>query len=235
MSLIETSCPKCNKKIFLDLEEIVSDSSSRPIKCSQCGNEFIFGFDADIKPVFEDAPNPAPAHKSNITKTADISKSANSTKAANYVYTTEILPKKKMKLVKKIVKKKVKKQHQKANRKVLIVEDTRLTREQIGDLFEETVTNVVMVERAEEGFKSIKESMPDLLIVDLVLPKMSGIDFLNTVLKYIKAEKIIIFTGTMGLHTDIFDSGMEGITLIQKEDADSYEELQYKGFKILGL
>jgi CheY-like chemotaxis protein len=232
MSLIETSCPKCDKTIFLDLEEIVSDSSSRPIKCSQCGNEFIFGFDADIKPVVEDAPKPTPT--SNTAPTADISKSA-STKAANYSINTKVPPKKKTKLVKKIVKKMVKKQPKKANNKVLVIEDSRLTREQIGDLFEETVTDVVKVERAEDGFKSIKERMPDLLIVDLVLPKMSGIDFLNTVLKYVKAEKIIIFTATMGMHTDIFDSGMEGVTLIQKEDADSYEELQYKGLKILGL
>ncbi len=233
MSLIETSCPKCDKTIFLDLEEIVSDSSSRPIKCSQCGNKFIFGFDADIKPVVEDAPKPIPT--SNIAPTADTSKSASSTEAANYTISTKVPPKKKTKLVKKIVKKMVKKQPKKANKKVLIIEDSRLTREQIGDLFEETVTDVVKVERAEDGFKSMKEGLPDLLIVDLVLPKMSGIDFLNTALKYVKAEKIIIFTATMGMHTDIFDSGMEGVTLIQKEDADSYEELQYKGFKILGL
>ena len=234
MSLIETSCPKCDKTIFLDLEEIVSDSSSRPIKCSQCGNEFIFGFDADIKPVAEDVPTPAPAPTSNIAQTADMSKSAG-TKVANDANSSEAPPKKKMKLVRKIVKKKVKKQHQKAKRKVLIIEDVSLTREQIGDLFEETVTDVVKVERAEAGFKSIKEGMPDLLIVDLVLPKMSGIDFLNTVLKHVKPEKIIIFTGTMGMHTDIFDSGMEGVTLIQKEGADSYEDLQSRGLKILGL
>jgi CheY-like chemotaxis protein len=209
MSLIETNCPNCTKKIFLDLEEIVAESSSRPIKCSQCGTEFIFGFDADAAPVSDEA--------SDGRLAGDKSQS------------------KKTKLVKKVVVKKVKKQKPKIQRKVLVIEDSRLTREQIGDLFEDTVAEVVKAEGAEEGFRSIKEGKPDLLIVDLVLPKMSGIDFINSVLKYVSPEKIIIFTATMGMHSDIFESGMEGVTLVQKGGADSYEELREKGFEILDI
>ena len=229
MSLIETSCPKCDKTIFLDLEEIVSDSSSRPIKCSQCGNEFIFGFDSDIKPVQEDDPKPTSAPTSDVTPISDISNGSSNTNSSN------VSPNKKTKFVKRIVKKMVRKQHPKAKKKVLVIEDSRLTREQIGDLFEEAVTDVVKVEDAEEGFKSIKDGKPDLLIVDLVLPKMSGTEFINSVLKYVNPEKIIIFTATMGMDSDIFESGMEGVTLVHKKGADSYEELQYKGLKILGL
>ncbi len=202
MSLVETNCPKCAKKIYLDLEEIISESSSRPIKCSQCGNEFIFGFDADATPVLDDVENST---------------------------------KKKTKLVKKVVVKKVKKQKPKVQKKVLVIEDSRITREQIGDLFEEEIAEVVKVEKAEEGFNSIKEKKPDLLIVDLVLPEMSGTDFINTALKYVEPKKIIIFTATMGMHSDIFESGMEGITLIQKGGAESYEELREKGFQVLDI
>jgi CheY-like chemotaxis protein len=209
MSLIETNCPNCTKKIFLDLEEIVAEGSSRPIKCSQCGTEFIFGFDADATPVSDDSSAGGLSGDGSQAK--------------------------RTKLVKKVVVKKIKKQKPKIQRKVLVIEDSRLTREQIGDLFEDTVSQVVKVEDAEEGFRSIKEGRPDLLIVDLVLPKMSGIDFINSVLKYIRPEKIIIFTATMGMHTDIFESGMEGITLVQKGGADSYEELQEKGFEILDI
>jgi len=202
MSLVETNCPKCAKKIYLDLEEIISESSSRPIKCSQCGNEFIFGFDADATPVLDDVENST---------------------------------KKKTKLVKKVVVKKVKKQKPKVQKKVLVIEDSRITREQIGDLFEEEIAEVVKVEKAEEGFNSIKEKKPDLLIVDLVLPELSGTDFINTALKYVEPKKIIIFTATMGMHSDIFESGMEGITLIQKGGAESYEELREKGFQVLDI
>lgn len=202
MSLVETTCPNCDKKIYLDLEEIISESSTRPIKCSQCGKEFIFGFDSDVTPISDEAENSA---------------------------------KKKTKLVKKMVVKKVKKQKPKIQKKVLIIEDSRLTREQIGDLFEEDIAQVVKVERAKQGFESIKEKKPDLLIVDLVLPEMSGIEFITAVLKHVDPRKIIIFTATMGMHTDIFESGMEGITLVQKGGADSYEELKEKGFHILGI
>ncbi|MBN1572880.1 MAG: response regulator [Deltaproteobacteria bacterium] len=202
MSLVETACPNCNKKIYLDLEEIISESSTRPIKCSQCGKEFIFGFDSDVTPISDDAENAA---------------------------------KKKTKFVKKVVVKKVRKQKPKVQKKVLVIEDSRLTREQICDLFEEEIAEVVKVDRAEHGFKSIKEKKPDLLIVDLVLPEMSGIDFITAVLKHIEPKKIVIFTAAMGMHSDIFESGMEGITLVQKGGADSYEELKEKGFEILGI
>lgn len=221
MSLIETTCPNCTKKIYLDLEEIVSESSSRPIKCSQCGKEFIFGFDADATPVSEETT------ANHLPK--DISQSYGDSNGAGDPL------KKKTKLVKKVVVKKVKKQKPKFKKKVLIIEDSRLTREQIGDLFEDAVSDVVKAEGAEEGFLSIKQGKPDLLIVDLVLQKMSGIDFINSVLKYIRPEKIIIFTATMGMHSDIFESGMEGVTLIQKGGTDSFEELQEKGFEILDI
>jgi CheY-like chemotaxis protein len=221
MNLIETHCPKCKKKIFLDLEEVVSDSAVRPIKCSQCGNEFMFGFDSDAYPVSGEAPSDRSAE------------SGNEPHQKEQETTNGLTPK--TRLVKKFVVKKVPKARPKADKRVLIIEDSAMTRQQVSDLFSDDVRSVVALEKAEEGLEELKKGKPDLLIVDLVLPKMSGAEFIAIVGKYVATRKIIIFTAAHATNLDIFDEHMEGINLVYKGGADSFEELREKGMQILGL
>jgi len=258
MSLIETQCPKCSKKIFLDLEEIVTTSSSSPIKCSQCGNEFIFGFDADAVVVSDDTV----ALETDGTSNTDTASASEKIAVVTPIETLsddvttveiEVLPEDpevitekvmsepsddptgRKKLVKKVIVKKVKKQKPKANKKVLIIEDSTLTRLQIVDLFSELVTDVIEAGSAEDGLRELKKGIPDLLIVDLLLPRMSGLDLVNRIRKYIPSNRIIIFTGAQDMFLDIFDKGMEGLSLIQKGGPDTYETLKEKGSNILQL
>jgi len=261
MSLIETQCPKCSKKIFLDLEEIVTTSSSSPIKCSQCGNEFIFGFDADAivvsdeNPVFDGDEVSEVGASPRENNTPVIASIATSSDEVNTVYTEELeeLPGEpeiiseevisepsdnttgKKKLVKKVIVKKVKKHKEKANKRVLIIEDSTFTRLQIVDMFSELVTDVIEAGSAEDGLKELKKGMPDLLIVDLLLPRMSGLDLVNRIKNYIPSDRIIIFTGAQDMFLDIFDKGMEGLSLIQKGGPDTYETLKEKGSSILQI
>lgn len=221
MSLIETHCPKCKKKIFLDLEEVVSDSAVRPIKCSQCGNEFMFGFDSEAYPVSEETPsNTTPEAKGGPQPKEQGSSDA-------------IAPK--TRLVKRLVMKRVLKARLKANKRVLIIEDSVMTRQQLVDLFFDDVQNVVALENAEEGLKELQQRKADLLIVDLVLPQMSGAEFITIARRYVPTKNIIIFTAAHATNLDIFDEGMEGIRLVFKEGPDSFEELREKGMQILGL
>jgi CheY-like chemotaxis protein len=261
MSLIETRCPKCSKKIFLDLEEIVTTSSSSPIKCSQCGNEFIFGFDADAIVVSEDIPmsKGGGASETDTPTTASEDKTSPADSPAESPQDTLITveaqeipdepevvaeevvtepiddPSKKKKVVKKVVVKKIKKQKAKANKRVLIIEDSTLTRLQIVEMFSELVTDVVEAGSAEDGLKELKKGKPDLLIVDLLLPQMSGLELVNKIRKFIPPDKIIIFTGAQDMFLDIFDEGMEGLSMIQKGGPDTYETLKEKGSDILQL
>jgi CheY-like chemotaxis protein len=221
MNLIETHCPKCKKKIFLDLEEVVSDSAGRLIKCSQCGNEFMFGFDSEAYPVSEETSSDTPA---DVTDGSHLTGQGSTDAAAP-----------KTRLVKKLVMKRVLKARPKANRRILIIEDSAMTRQQLVDLFFDDVQNVVALEQAEEGLQELKQGKPDLLIVDLVLPQMSGAEFITIVRKYVPTKNIIIFTAAHATNLDIFDEHMEGITLVFKEGADSFEELREKGMQILGL
>jgi CheY-like chemotaxis protein len=215
MNLIETHCPKCKKKIYLDLEEVVSDSAVRPIKCSQCGNEFMFGFDSDAYPVQDEEGTSQPQGIRGPGSDNKISP--------------------KTRLVKKLVMKKVLKGPPKANKRVLIIEDSAMTRKQLRDLFSSDVQNVVALEKAEEGLQELKKGKPDLLIVDLVLPQMSGSEFITIVRKHVPTKNIIIFTAAHATNLDIFDERMEGINLVFKGGPDSFDELKEKGMQILGL
>ncbi len=221
MSLIETHCPKCKKKIFLDLEEVVSDSAVRPIKCSQCGNEFMFGFDSEAYPVSEE-------NASDATPEAGDGSQPQGQASADAAAP-------KTRLVRKLVFRKVPKARPKADKRILIIEDSAMTRKQVADLFFDDVQSVVALDKAEEGLRELKQRKPDLLIVDLVLPQMSGAEFITIVRKYVPTKNIIIFTAAHATNLDIFDEGMEGITLVFKEGADSFEELREKAMQILGL
>ncbi len=221
MNLIETHCPKCKKKIFLDLEEVVSDSAVRPIKCSQCGNEFMFGFDSDAYPVSGEGSSDK-AVESEKDPGQKEHEAANSASP-------------KTRLVKKFVVKKVPRARPKADKRVIIIEDSALTRQQVSDLFSDDVRSVVALEKAEDGLEELKKGKPDLLIVDLVLPAMSGVQFINVVRKYLPTKNIIIFTAAHATNLDIFDEHMEGINLVYKGGTDSFEDLREKGMQILGL
>jgi CheY-like chemotaxis protein len=221
MSLIETHCPRCKKKIFLDLEEVVSDSAVRPIRCSQCGNEFMFGFDSEAYPVSAET-------ESNTTNDAR-SESSPQEQGPSDSHAP------KTKLVKKFVVKRVPKAPRKADKRILIIEDSAVTRQQVIDLFSGDVQTVVAVEKAEEGIRELSRGIPDLLIVDLVLPQMSGAEFIAVARKNVPMKNIVIFTAAHATNLDIFDERMEGMSLVFKEGPDSFEELREKGMQILGL
>jgi CheY-like chemotaxis protein len=216
MSLIETYCPNCNKKIFLDLEEVVSESTTRPIKCSQCGTEFVFGFDAEAYPVPDAPPGPNSQAPPSEGDTADSQPV-------------------KMRLVKRVVVKKVPKAKPKADKKIVVIEYSAPIRQQIGDLFSDDVSQVVLAETGEEGLAELKKGRPDLLIVDTVVLDMSGKQFISIVRKYISTGNIIIFTAAHATNLDIFDESMEGISLVFNAGADSFDELRDKGMRILGI
>jgi CheY-like chemotaxis protein len=221
MSLIETHCPKCKKKIFLDLEEVVSDSAVRPIKCSQCGNEFMFGFDSEAYPVSSETSPDIPSQPKNDSPGQEQGPSDPQTP--------------KTRLVKKFVVKRVPKARPKADKRVLIIEDSVITRQQVADLFLDDVQTVIAHEKAEDGLGELSRGVPDLLIVDLVLPQMSGDEFITIARKHVPTKNIIIFTATHATNLDIFDERMEGMSLVFKEGPDSFEELREKGMQILGL
>lgn len=64
-------------------------------------------------------------------------------------------------------------------KKILIIEDEKILSEMYVDKFKEAGFNVVWAGEAEMGFVAAKQEKPDLVILDILLPKGSGISFLK--------------------------------------------------------
>ena len=67
--------------------------------------------------------------------------------------------------------------------KILLVEDDKFLRELISKKLEQEKFNVITAIDGEQGFKLIKKEMPDLILLDLLLPSMSGWEVLEAIKK----------------------------------------------------
>jgi len=59
-------------------------------------------------------------------------------------------------------------------KKVLVIEDSKLVLQIITDELEDHGFDVIAVTDGAQGLKKTKESKPDLIILDLILPELSG-------------------------------------------------------------
>jgi len=68
---------------------------------------------------------------------------------------------------------------------ILFIEDESALQKTIGDILESKNYKVIKVLDGESGLRSAKEERPDLILLDLILPKMDGFE----VLKVLKASE----------------------------------------------
>ncbi len=66
------------------------------------------------------------------------------------------------------------------NRLVLVVDDSHTIRRIVMQALEEAGFNVITAENGKQALKSIGEQCPDLIISDVDMPEMNGIDFCKT-------------------------------------------------------
>jgi len=64
--------------------------------------------------------------------------------------------------------------------KVLIADDDRLVRTMLGDLLRELGHEVVPAENGLEAVALCARERPDLVVLDLLMPRLSGLDALRT-------------------------------------------------------
>lgn len=74
--------------------------------------------------------------------------------------------------------------------KILIIEDEKILGEMYKDKFTKSGFEVFLVSESEEGFNLAKKEKPDIILLDILLPKESGIAFLN----WLRKEKEIAQT-----------------------------------------
>jgi len=92
---------------------------------------------------------------------------------------------------------------------ILIIEDEKDLRFFLSSAFSQEGFEVMEAIEAEEAFEKIKQKKPDLILLDIFLPKKSGFDFLIELKKNPNWEQIpVIILSNLGQREEI-ERGME--------------------------
>lgn len=65
------------------------------------------------------------------------------------------------------------------SKKILIVEDEKMLGEMYRDKFIQAGFEVLWAGSAEEGIEAVPKMMPDLILLDMLLPRANGIGFMG--------------------------------------------------------
>jgi len=96
--------------------------------------------------------------------------------------------------------------------RILIVEDEPDTRDYLKALLEDNNFEVCMAIDGEEGIAKLDECKPDLVILDMIMPKASGVKLYRH-MKFNDAYKqipVVVSTG-IGKYRDLFDRDRDAL------------------------
>ena len=81
--------------------------------------------------------------------------------------------------------------------KILLVEDSKFQRVANGRALANAGYSVIHAADGEEGLRAARESIPDLILLDMMLPKLSGLDVLRALKSDVLAKHIpvIVLSG----------------------------------------
>src|SRR3989344_5335331 len=74
--------------------------------------------------------------------------------------------------------------------KILLMEDDEILRKMYQDKFATSGLELVTASDGEEGLRKVKEEKPDFILLDLMMPKLSGIQVLKELQKNPETEHI---------------------------------------------
>ena len=117
-------------------------------------------------------------------------------------------------------------------KKILIVEDEKPLVDAIQESLVSQGFDVRVAENGAGALKALKEYIPDLIILDIVMPDMDGITFLKEIRKPDSSNlhtKVLIFTNLVGEKQWINQMGLEIEDYIVKANsslADLVERLK---------
>lgn len=77
-----------------------------------------------------------------------------------------------------------------SKKKVLIVEDDNFVAEVYSTKLLEMGHEVIITQNGEEGLNALKENLPDLILLDIIMPVMGGIEMLEEIKKREEWKKI---------------------------------------------
>lgn len=123
-------------------------------------------------------------------------------------------------------------------KKILIVDDEphiRLLLEQTLEELEDAGIELLTVENGEEGLEAIKTERPDIVFLDVMMPKMNGFDVCNAVKNELRIDGVyIIMLTAKGQEFDKHRGQQVGVDLYMTKPFDP-DEVVEKASEVLGL
>jgi DNA-binding response OmpR family regulator len=124
------------------------------------------------------------------------------------------------------------------NKKILIVDDEphiRLLLEQTLEDLEDEGVELLTAENGEEALEAIETERPDLVFLDVMMPKMNGFDVCNAVKNELRIDGIyIIMLTAKGQEFDKQKGQQVGVDLYMTKPFDP-DEVVEKSLEVLGL
>lgn len=95
--------------------------------------------------------------------------------------------------------------------KILLIEDDKFFREFYGAKLRERQIEVEIAVDGEEGLEKLKLSLPDLLLLDIIMPKKDGFEVLREMaqLGFLPKVPVLVFS-TLGQEEDVEKARMLG-------------------------
>ncbi len=81
-----------------------------------------------------------------------------------------------------------------SKKRVLIIDDSLIARKMIGRTIDELNLDTIEAANGKNGFAKVLAKKPDIIILDLLMPEMDGIEFLKLIKEYNMKIPIIVLT-----------------------------------------
>jgi PAS domain S-box-containing protein len=96
--------------------------------------------------------------------------------------------------------------------KLLLVEDDTIIRGIYERVLRKTVSNIILAKNGEEGYELFKKEKPDLILSDIKMPVMNGLDMIHKIRGESKTVRIIIMSayGESRYFINAIESGVKG-------------------------
>lgn len=106
--------------------------------------------------------------------------------------------------------------------RILIVEDDETLRIALGKLLEHEGFAVTLADGGVEGLRQLFTNPPDCVILDLLMPGVSGIDFLDIKMQDPRVSEVptVIFTGA-----DVDPARLQGATIYVSKPVGNIKEI----------
>ena len=109
---------------------------------------------------------------------------------------------------------------------ILLIDDDEMILETMQVLLSESGYRIIATADGPRGIELYKTERPDLVLLDLGLPSMSGVEVLNEIRRHDAAAKVIVITGYGSVETavltlrsgalDFFEKGTDIQDLLRK-------------------